>query len=151
MQILKTFSAAACALVAMAAIGTATPAQSQQEPHYLAALSELRTARDYIQSDGRSEFKKEKHHAVDEIDKAISEIKKAAWDDGKQTKYAQSSGATDPWSPIHQAHHFLDGARAHVSQGIDPAGNTGLRDRALLHVDEAQHALQDIIRQAGAR
>lgn len=151
MQILKTLSAAACALLAMAAIGIATPAQSQQEPHYLAALSELRTARDYIQSDERPEFKGERKHAVEEINKAIAEIKHAAWDDGKQTKYAQSTGATNPWTPIHAAVHHLDAARANVGQGVDTPDNTGLRDRALVHINEAERTLGDIIHQVGGK
>jgi hypothetical protein len=150
MHLLKTLSAAACALLALAAIGAATPAQAQQEPHYLAALSELRTARDYIQSDERPQFKGERHHAVDEINKAIAEIKHAAWDDGKQTKYAQSQGAANAWTPMHQAEHFLDGARAHVAQGVDTPANTGLRDRALMHIDEAERTIGNIIHQVGS-
>jgi hypothetical protein len=149
MQILKSVTVAVCALLTMAAIGTATPAQSQQEPHYLAALSQLRTARDYIQSDGRKEFKDEKHHAVDEINKAIAEIKHAAWDDGKQTKYAQSTGAVDPWAPIRDAMHNLNLARESTVHGVDGPANTGLRDRAVFHIDEARHTIANIMQQSG--
>jgi len=123
MQILKSVTVAVCALLTMAAIGTATPAQSQQEPHYLAALSQLRTARDYIQSDGRKEF--------------------------KQTKYAQSTGAVDPWAPIRDAMHNLNLARESTVHGVDGPANTGLRDRAVFHIDEARHTIANIMQQSG--
>jgi hypothetical protein len=117
-----------------------------QEPHYLQALSDLRTARDYIQSDHRHEFGHERHASVDEINKAIDEIKHAAWDDGRQTKYAPPAHAdTDPWQPMREAVRWLDAAKGHVAQGVDRPENTGLRDRALMHIDEARGHLWEVI------
>ena len=86
MRILKSLTAATCAAVAVLVFATATPAKAQ-EPHYLRALGDLRTARDYISFD-KGAFNGERRHAVDEINKAIEEIKHAAWDDGKQTRFS---------------------------------------------------------------
>jgi hypothetical protein len=117
-----------------------------QEPHYLQALSELRTARDYIQSDHRHDFDHDRHHAVDEINKAIDEIKHAAWDDGKNTKWAPPTQPdTDPWHPMREGIRWLDAARGDVMQGVDRSNNQGLRERAVMHIDEARHNLSDVI------
>jgi hypothetical protein len=149
MRILKSLGAAACALTVLAFFVTATPAQAQ-EPHYLHALSDLRTARDYIKFD-QGQFNGERRHAVDEINKAIEEIKRAAWDDGKNTQFAPpAQGATTGWAPIHQALRWLHEAKGLVGEGVDTPQNTGLRDRALFHISEALR-ITDGLRQAGAK
>jgi len=150
MHVLKTLSAAALALVAMVAIGTATPAQAQ-EPHYIIALHQLRGARDYIVYDQRPGFDQLRHHAKEEIEKAINDIKLAAWDDGKGTDF-NSGGANGPgWAPMHDAKRYLDQARANVAQGVDTAANVGLRERALAHIDEAERAVDRIIEISNSR
>jgi hypothetical protein len=149
MRILKSLGVAVCALMALAVFMTATPAQAQ-EPHYLHALSDLRTARDYIQYD-RGQFNGERRHAVDEINKAIEEIKHAAWDDGKNTQFAPpAQGVTTGWAPMHQAIHWLAEAKRAVAQGVDTPQNQGLRDRALFHITEAL-GIANGIRGAGAQ
>jgi hypothetical protein len=147
MRTAKSLMASVCSLMALAYFATATPATAQ-EPHYLQALSDLRTARDYIQFD-KGAFKGERHHAVDEINKAIDEIKHAAWDDGKNTQFAPpAQGVTTGWAPVHQALKWLFNARGHVLQGVDSPQNAGLRDRAVFHINEALR-IMDAIRQAG--
>jgi hypothetical protein len=147
MRVLKGIAAVACTLAAV--VYFASPARAQ-EPHYLEALSDLRTARDYIQSDHRHDFDHERRHAVDEINKAIDEIKHAAWDDGKQTKYAPPPHPdTDPWQPMREGVRWLDAAKGHVMQGYDRPGNQGLRERAVVHIDEARRALWDVIQVQG--
>ncbi len=143
MRILKILGVAACALTALAIFVTATPAQAQ-EPHYLHALSDLRTARDYIQFD-RGQFGGERRHAVEEINKAIEEIKHAAWDDGKNTQFAPpAQGVTTGWAPMHQASKWMVQARTHVAEGVDTPQNQGLRDRAIFHVDKALRIIQSL-------
>jgi len=141
----RSIAAAGCALAAVVFLAGGMKAQAQG-PRYLVALSDLRTARDYIESDHREAFEHERHHAVDAINKAIEEIKRAAWDDGKQTKYAPPAHPdTDPWHPMREAVHFIDEARAHVMEGYDRPENQGLRERAVEHMDEARRALWDVI------
>jgi hypothetical protein len=143
MKLLKTFSLAGCVLLALAAIGTAKPAQAQ-EPHYLAALSELRAARDYIQADNRQGFNDLRHQADEAIDAALKEIKMAAWDDGKNTRFTPRTGG-GPWAPMHDAKHWLDLAKEQVQQGVDTPANTGLRDRASMHIAAAANAVEHMI------
>jgi len=138
-------------LVAFAAIGTATPAKAQQEPHYLLALSDLRTARDFIQSDNRPGMDDLRHHAKEEINKALNEIKQAAWDDGKNTNFAPPEGGGAPWAPMHDAKRYIRSARGHVEGGVDSAVNNGLRERALRHIDEAEKAVDRIIEMSESR
>jgi hypothetical protein len=148
MQILRSFGAALCTLATLAFFTSATPAQAQ-EPHYLQALSELRTARDYIEYDRGAPYGNERRHAVDEINKAIDEIKHAAWDDGKNTQFAPpAQGVTTGWAPIHQASKWLLNARGHVLQGVDTPQNAGLRDRAAFHINEAIQVMNGL-HQAG--
>jgi hypothetical protein len=145
MQILRNFGAVFCVMATLAFLTAATPAQAQ-EPHYLHALSDLRTARDYIQFDHREGFGRQRHEAVEEINKAIEEIKHAAWDDGKQTRFAPpAQGVTDPWAPLHEAVKWLDHARDDARQGIDLPQNTGLRDRALGHIAAAHQIIVDVM------
>src|SRR5580658_7986265 len=149
MRILKSLGVTFCALLALGMFAAATPAQAQ-EPHYLHALSDLRTARDYIQFD-RGQFNGERRHAVDEINKAIEEIKHAAWDDGKNTNFAPpAQGVTSGWAPMHQAIHWLAAAKGDVAQGVDTPQHTGLRDRALFHITEALR-ITNALRDAGAQ
>ncbi|MGD0631693.1 MAG: hypothetical protein ABR987_20375 [Terracidiphilus sp.] len=147
MGILKNLGWGVFALTALVLISTAAPARAQ-EPHYLHALSNLRTARDYIQFD-RGQFNGERRHAVDEINKAIDEIKHAAWDDGKNTQFAPpAQGVTTGWAPMHQAMHWLAEAKGDVSEGVDTPQNQGLRDRALFHIIEALR-ITNGLREAG--
>jgi hypothetical protein len=148
MRILKSLGITFCALLALGLFATATPAQAQ-EPHYLHALSDLRTARDYIQFD-RGQFNGERRHAVEEINKAIEEIKHAAWDDGKNTQFAPpAQGVTTGWAPIHHALDWLARARGDVAQGVDTPQNAGLRDRAIFHINEALR-ITNFVRENGA-
>lgn len=145
MRILKSLTAATCAAVAVLVFATATPARAQ-EPHYLRALGDLRTARDYISFD-KGAFNGERRHAVDEINKAIEEIKHAAWDDGKQTRFSPPGDANKGWAPMHYAQNALNAARANVAQGMDTPQNAGLRGRADQHMAEAVRTLGHIIQQ----
>lgn len=146
MRILKSLAVAACGLMAVAFLATATPAQAQ-EPHYLDALSVLRTARDYIQFDHRPGFQGQRDIAVNEINKAISEIKHAAWDDGKNTRFAPpAAGVTDPWAPERHANEDLGTAQRILESGFDLPQNQGVRERAIEHVKTARHVVGEIMK-----
>jgi hypothetical protein len=144
MRTLKSLMSLICALAAVAVFATATPARAQQEPHYLQALTELRTARDYFSYD-IGKYGPERHHIVVEINKAIDEIKRAAWDDGKNTKFAGPGQAANGWAPMHYGFNALKAARNHVVQGVDTPQNTGLRERALQHIDQAQVTVDQLL------
>jgi hypothetical protein len=105
--------------------------------------------RDYIQSDHRPDFDRERHHALDEIDKAIQEIKHAAWDNGTNTKYAPpAAGLTDPWRPMRSATNWLSEAVKQIND-IQDQQNPGLQLRATQHIVEARHTVDAVIQMAG--
>jgi hypothetical protein len=113
-------------------------------PAYLHALSDLRTARHYL-NDGWAwaPVKHDDNAAIREIDAAINEIKKASIDDGK--------GLNDPF-PIdthlgphdrfRKANELLRSAHKDLSEAEDVPQARGLRDRAIAHVDQA-HQIVD--------
>ncbi|MGD0891978.1 MAG: hypothetical protein ABR923_10620 [Terracidiphilus sp.] len=142
---MKPLSVAASALLAIVFLSHSTPAQAQL-PAYLHAISDLRTARAYLEMDGRPAFLGHRKHAIDEIDKAINDMKKAAIDDGKNpwhTPPPQSGG--DANAPIHTALRLLDEAHGDVGRGADTPENRGLQVRSLKHIDEARAALHHIL------
>lgn len=145
MRSLKNFPKVLFGLALVACLTLARPA-SAQEPHYLHALADLRTARDYIQFDRGAPGGDVRHHAVEEINKAIDEIKHAAWDDGKNTQFAPpAQGVTTGWAPLHQAESWMQRAKGDVEQGVDMPQNMGLRERAIGHITEAQRHLHHLI------
>jgi hypothetical protein len=142
MRILKSLGVGVCGLMALVLIAAPAPVQAQG-PNYLGALSSLRTARDYINSDHRPEFGGERRHAVDEINKAIQEIKNAAWDDGLQTKYAPpAAGVTDPWAPLRMSANWLAEALKQMDVGPDPnPANANAQSRATQHINDARRTI----------
>jgi len=145
MRVLKSLAAAVCAVTALVVLAAATPARAQ-EPHYLRGLADLRTARDYIKFVRGGEYLAERRHAVAEINSAIDEVKHAAWDDGKNTRFAPpDQGVTDPWRPLREAQNALHEAHRNVAEGVDRPENAGLRDRAILHIEEAERTVSNIL------
>jgi hypothetical protein len=117
-------------------------------PAYLHALSDLRAARHYLNDGWAWEpVRRDDNAAIREIDAAISEIKRAAIDDGK--------GVNDPF-PIDtgisprgrfvKAKELLRAAHEDLSHAEDVPSSRGLRDRAIMHVDRAHQ----IVNQAQA-
>jgi hypothetical protein len=136
-------------LVAAAAMAMAAPMAIQAQvpgphPAYLHALSDLRAARHYLH-DGWAwgAVRHDDDMAVREIDSAINEIKRAAIDDGK--------GDADPFpidrglSPhdrFRKANELLAAAHHDLDRAEDVPQSRGLRDRALMHIDQA-HGIVD--------
>lgn len=140
--------AAGCVLGALAYLAAPRPVAAQTP--YLHALSDLRTARDYIQSDHRPHFEHDRNVAVQQINNAIDQVKHAAWDDGKQTKYAPPTHPdTDPWHPLREAVRWLDEAKKRLLEGVDRPENAGLRERAVSYVDQARQTVLDLIQREG--
>ncbi|HEY1766222.1 MAG TPA: hypothetical protein VGG26_01130 [Terracidiphilus sp.] len=112
-------------------------------PAYLHALSDLRMARAYLSEGwGWDAVRGEDERAIQEIDAAIREIKHAAINDGKDVRDHEPIEAHLGWHDrfgrandlLARAHHDLDHAE-------DVPESRGLRDRALMHIDEAHHTV----------
>ena len=132
-------------LAAIAILPNTAQAQQVPGPHpaYLRALSDLRLARAYLNDGWAWEaVRREDNHAIDEIDKAIKEIKHAAIDDGKDL-------ADHPPIDVHLAWHdrfaraneLLNRARHDLDRAEDVPEARGLRDRAIIHIDEAHQTV----------
>jgi hypothetical protein len=132
----------------VAAIGPAVTVQAQQvpgpHPAYLHALSDLRAARHYLNDAWAWDpVRRDDDAAIREIDAAISEIKRAAIDDGK--------GLNDPFpidtrlSPhnrFRKANELLWAAHNDLARAEDVPESRELRNRAIGHVDRA-HQIVD--------
>jgi hypothetical protein len=110
-----------------------------RHPAYLHALSDLRASRwliehrpgDWAQTADESE-------AVRQIDAAINDIKKAAFDDGKNLNdHPPLDEHPDHRGRIHEALKFMKKARADIAREEDNAYSGGLRNRAIGHIDAA--------------
>lgn len=122
-----------------------------RHPAYLHALSDLRAARAHLDRLTPSEHvDDEQLRAIDEIDKAIKEIKDAAINDGKDLNdHFPVDEHMDRRGRFHRALELLDKAHEDVAHKEDDPSVRGLRDRSLRHIDEAHHIVEHIIHQAG--
>jgi hypothetical protein len=116
-------------------------------PAYLHALSDLRDARAELQSrpDGGVLHQEEKD-AVEEINHAIDEIKKASIDDGKNINDHMHIDAHLPWTGrLHKAKDLLQSAQKDVTQEEDNPATQGLQGRVIMHIDRAHHHVDEAL------
>jgi len=84
--------------------------------------------------------------AIVEIDKAIGEIKKAAIDDGKDIHdHPGVDLPNDRPGRLHKAAELLRKVHGDVAREEDDPVTRGLRNRAVMHIDEALHATERAI------
>ncbi|WP_259071722.1 hypothetical protein HDF24_04830 [Mucilaginibacter sp. X4EP1] len=130
---------------------TATVSSNAQapgaHPYYLHALSDLRAARwmiehrpgNWVQTDLEIS-------ALNEINAAIGEIKKAAIDDGKNIEdHPPVDERNDHKGRLHEAHDFLKKAHQDVDQEEDDPYTRGLKHRASKHIDAALQYVKQAI------
>jgi hypothetical protein len=123
--------AAAVALLCVALPSWAdTPGK---HPAYLHALSDLRDARAHLEHMSSDPVDHEEEHAIEQIDKAIGEIKHAAIMDGKDIQDHVP------------ALELLDRAKRDVSGEEDQPDTQGLQLRVIHHIDEARHSVKHAI------
>jgi hypothetical protein len=132
-------------LAAIAFVPNETYAQQVPGPHpaYLHALSDLRLARAFL-SDGWAwePVRREDNHAIEEIDRAIYEIKQAAIDDGKNLGDHPPIDVHLGWHDrFAKANELLGRAHHDLEHAEDVPQSRGLRDRALMHIDEAHNTV----------
>ncbi|MHA4807738.1 hypothetical protein ACX0G9_06515 [Flavitalea flava] len=116
-------------------------------PYYLHALSDLRAARWMIEHrPGNWERTVDEAEAVRRIDAAISEIKKAAIDDGKNLEdHPRVDERNDHNGRLHEAVDLLRKARQDISHDEDNQFAQGLQARAFGHIDGAIAATKKAI------
>jgi hypothetical protein len=118
-----------------------------KHPYYLHALSDLRAARWMLEHRaGDPAVSAQEDVAITEIDKAIGEIKKASIDDGKNLQdHPAVQGINDRPGRLHKALELLRKVHGDVAREEDDPFTRGLRDRAIMHIDEAAHATEHAI------
>jgi hypothetical protein len=118
-----------------------------KHPAYLHALSDLRAARWMLSHrPGDPAVSAQEDVAITEIDKAIGEIKKASIDDGKNLEdHPPVQGINDRPGRLHKALELLHKVHGDVAREEDDPFTKGLRDRAIMHIDEAAHATEHAI------
>jgi hypothetical protein len=114
-----------------------------KHPAYLHALSDLRYARGLLDKLGPDDaVDNDSMRAIQEIDGAIGEIKRASIDDGKDLRDHPAIDAhiarTDRF---HKAIELLDKAHQDVKEGESDKAAVGLQDRALVHIDAAHRSV----------
>ena len=118
---------------------TVVVAPPPHHPAYMHALSDLRAARwlinhrpgDWAQTADESE-------SIRQIDAAINDVKTAAINDGKNLNdHPPLDERPDHRGRIHEALEYLNKARADIAREEDNAYASGLRNRAIGHIDAA--------------
>ncbi len=105
-----------------------------RHPHYLRALADLRDARAHLEHTR----KHNEHPAIEEIDAAIREIRKASIDDGKNlADHPPVDVRLDGPGRIHHARELLLKAKSDVDKEEDNQFAAGLQMRALKHIRAA--------------
>lgn len=121
-----------------------------KHPAYLHALSDLRHARANLDRLTPSDkLNDEEQRAIDEIDKAISEIKHASVDDGKDLNdHPPIDVHLGHKGRYHRALELLDKAHNDIAREEDDSWARGLRNRAIGHIDDAHRVVDHLILQA---
>jgi hypothetical protein len=121
-----------------------------RHPAYLHALTDLRHARAHLENLAPTHhMDKEEERAINEIDKAIEEIKRAAIDDGKNLNdHPPVDVRMDRAGRFHRAQELLNKAHNDIAREEDDPSVRGLRDRAIHHIDEAHRIVDHLMIQA---
>ncbi len=145
---LHTIAAGALALFALAPTWADTPGR---HPAYLHALSDLRDARAHLEHFSSEPVNQEEEHAIEHIDKAIGEIKRAAIMDGKNIQdHMPVDAHLNRHDRYRKAMELLDKAQRDVSGEEDQPDTQGLQLRVIHHIEEAKHSVRHAIETVGA-
>ena len=118
-----------------------------RHPAYLHALTDLRHARAHLENLAPTyHMDKEEQHAIEEIDRAIDEIKRASIDDGKDIGDHAPVDAHMPWKGrLHKSRELIDKAIADCSKEEDDPHTQGLQARILDHLHRAHNHVDEAI------
>ena len=124
--------------------GIASADRPADHPAYIHALSDLRDARahlDYLAPSERRDA--EEQQAIQKIDDAINEIKRAAIDDGKNiNEHMPVDVRSMRGDRYHKVLELLTAAHGDVTAEEDNPRTRGLQARVIAHIDEAHHLVE---------
>lgn len=126
--------------------------RAAEHPAYLHALSDLRAARWLIEHrPGNWQQLDDEARAIRQIDDAISTIKRASIDDGKDlADHVAVDERPDRAGRLHEAVEFLEKARADVNKEEDNGFAEHLKDRSVKLVSAAIESTRLAINAGGA-
>lgn len=118
-----------------------------KHPYYLHALSDLRAAAWMLEHrPGDAAVSGQEDVALQQIETAHNEIKKAAVDDGKNIHdHPNVDVPGDHPGRLHKAAELLKKVHSDVNREEDDPTAKGLKHRALQHVEAALHATEKAI------
>jgi hypothetical protein len=119
-----------------------------EHPYYLHALSDLRMARGYLEKlTPNEQLNVKEQQAIDEINAAINEIKKAAIDDGKDINdHPPIDVNLKKVGRYRKVLELLNKAHKDIKHGEDNIFAKGLRRRTLHHIGKARDIVKEIVR-----
>jgi hypothetical protein len=134
------------AVALLLVLGAQASPAPERHPAYLHALSDLRFARAHLERPDGGALRHQESDAIHEIDRAIDEIKKAAYDDGKNLNDHPPVDAHMEWGGrLHKSLELINKAHHDIEKEEDDPAAIGLRDRALEHIDKAHHHVEEAI------
>ena len=123
------------------------PSPPSIHPRYLSALSDLRYARALLWRSDFREVMRDQRAAIDEIDLAISEAKRAAIDDGKNIDDHPPLDTRIGWEGrFRKAMELLDSARGDLTFTETNMAAMPWRDAARAHVERARGLVDKAMR-----
>jgi len=123
--------------------------QPGKHPAFLHALTDLRHARAHLEKPAKPEVQWDEKTAIESIDKAIAEIKKAAIDDGKDLNHHPGVDVKlNHEGRLRRALELLRKAKKDITEKEDNSFADGLRDRAVRHIDTAINFTEQAIANA---
>jgi len=135
---------------AAALLVTAAPAMADipgPHPGEIHAMSDLRMARAYLEDPGRANTVRQEEFAVGDVDRAIGDVRQAAFDDGKNVRERLPIDTSLVGRDrLRRAGELLRSARRDLTgpesngwaQGPLAAAQRDI-DRAIRHTDDAMH------------
>jgi hypothetical protein len=115
------------------------PPPPQAHPHYLSAIADLRYARALLYRPDWRDIMRDQRGAVEEIDRAIAEAKRAAIDDGKNIDEHPPVDARMGWEGrFRKAMELLDSAERDLSMEEDNRNAAAWRGAARQNIENAK-------------
>jgi hypothetical protein len=124
--------------------GNASGGGGGRHPNYIHALSDLRDARGHLDQLAANEQRDaEEQHAIQRIDDAINEIKRASIDDGKDIQeHMPIDARLRRGERFRKALELLDAAHRDCTMEEDDPQTQGLQGRIIAHIDEAHRIVE---------
>ncbi len=145
MRVMRWMSGMTLAVL-VAACANPRPAPAQEHPHYLHALSDLRLARALLDRQQEWNVMRDQYAAVQEVDHAIGEIKRASIDDHRGIEdHPPIDAHLDYRGRLRRAMELLDSADHDLHAEEDNYAALGWRDAAIHHVNDARGAVHRAI------